>query len=255
MYSRSAAHHRSDALSARYADRFAAHSLLGDDPASILHTTSNLRHRHRGTSLPLAAWDQRTALASHLTPLIGERAQPVAQLLIERFGTLARVLNASPISLTSALAEYPGVVEVICAACELVMSAINERLVGTCVEPTDPALHRYLRTKMLDPQEERMHAIFLDRDGFYLASETIARGTKNRLVIRLRDLMHRALDCGAAGLILAHNHPSGSSQPSDEDVISTERLTAIFSALELELVDHLIVSTAGIYSLRCGRML
>jgi DNA repair protein RadC len=60
---------------------------------------------------------------------------------------------------------------------------------------------------------------------------------------------------GAQGIILAHNHPSGSSEPSKADIDATRRLAGLLEELDLLLVDHLIVGRSEITSMRKGGFL
>lgn len=187
--------------------------------------------------------------------MIGEPAEVVAALLTDRFGTIGRVLSASPEALAATLGEFREAASVICAARELMTFVAREQLVGQAVEPGDKRLLDYLRSELLNPIEERMHALFLDSHGRYLAGDTVAVGSAGKLFLRVRPMMHRALDLGAAGLIVAHNHPSGSCWPSEQDRRSTDFLSTIAQALDLRLVDHLIVASEGIYSMNTGSRL
>lgn len=130
------------------------------------------------------------------------------------------------------------------------MFALRERLIGHPVHSHDPELHDYLRSVLVNAHEERLHAIFLDGRSLFLLGETLTNGEAESVTLRVRKLVHRALDLGSSKLILAHNHPSGSYLPSAQDRLGDRRLSEIVAALDIELVDHLIVSSLGIYSLR-----
>jgi DNA repair protein RadC len=66
----------------------------------------------------------------------------------------------------------------------------------------------------------------------------------------IRSIVADALNLGSAGLLIAHNHPSGLPKPSDEDVEQTRRLERILAPLDIVIADHLIVTRNGSYSLR-----
>ena len=57
---------------------------------------------------------------------------------------------------------------------------------------------------------------------------------------------------GARGLIVAHNHPSGDCRPSRSDILATHRLKEVAIALDIELIDHLILTENAVYSMRAG---
>ena len=64
-----------------------------------------------------------------------------------------------------------------------------------------------------------------------------------------------ALRLDARGIILAHNHPSGECRPSGCDIAATHQLAAVASALDIELIDHLIFTHEAVYSMRAGGLL
>lgn len=100
--------------------------------------------------------------------------------------------------------------------------------------------------------EERFHVIFLDEDRGYLDDCFIASGNAAHLPIRLRDIFSHALKMGSRALIVAHNHPSGDCRPSNSDIQATKRLSEIGRALDIELLDHLILTREKVYSMRAG---
>ncbi len=112
----------------------------------------------------------------------------------------------------------------------------------------------YLQKVLIDAQKpvERCHAIFLDRDRRYLADISIGTGNFCRLSLRMRELFGKALGVGAAGIIVAHNHPSGICRPSRKDIEETHRLADVGRALDIELIDHLIFTERAAYSMRAG---
>lgn len=112
----------------------------------------------------------------------------------------------------------------------------------------------YLRRAVLTGgiRSERFHAIFLDSRRAYLADVSLGIGTSATLTLRMRDLFTRALETGASGLIIAHNHPSGICRPSQGDIDATQRLSEVARALDIELIDHLIFTQTAIYSMRAG---
>ncbi len=125
-------------------------------------------------------------------------------------------------------------------------------MAGTLVDGADPILHRYLRSRLGGGTTERLHVIYGDAARGYLADETIVAGRPTRIEARLRPLIEHALSLGAAGFLLAHNHPSGICRPSADDIVGTRRIREIAAVLELELIDHLIVTRRSIYSMRTG---
>jgi len=112
----------------------------------------------------------------------------------------------------------------------------------------------YIRARLLRPGEKRenIHAIFLDAQRRFLGEAHLPGESIGTFRIRLRDILAKALDCGAEGMIMAHNHPSGYCHPSRQDIEATRKLSKIARALDIELVDHLIITHDSAYSMRLG---
>lgn len=115
----------------------------------------------------------------------------------------------------------------------------------------------HLRNVVLTPPalHERCHAIFVDAARACLGEMAIGMGGSDTLELRMRSLFGEALRLNAAGIILAHNHPSGHCAPSRCDIVATQRLQDIGRALDITLIDHLIFATEAIYSMRAGGFL
>lgn len=115
----------------------------------------------------------------------------------------------------------------------------------------------YLRSVVLPQpaQCERGHAVFLDAHGAWLGDGPCGIGTMSTLQVSIRSLLGEALRLDAAGLILAHSHPSGQCRPSEGDIAATRRLAKVASAMDLALIDHLIFTTDSVFSMRAGGLL
>lgn len=119
------------------------------------------------------------------------------------------------------------------------------------------AMIDYLRGIVLAPPvtHERGHAIFVDADSVWLSDAPCGIGTMSALSLRMRALLGEALRQDAAGIILAHSHPSGHCRPSGCDIAATRRLADVARALDIALIDHLIFTTDAVYSMRAGGLI
>jgi DNA repair protein RadC len=104
-------------------------------------------------------------------------------------------------------------------------------------------------------EEEVLLFIYLDRAGALIGDELIAGGTKCSHSIGYRRLFEKAFRRGAAALVLAHNHPSGSAEPSAQDISSTRALRALAVPMQMQLIDHLIVGARAVFSMRAAGLL
>lgn len=124
-------------------------------------------------------------------------------------------------------------------------------------EQRNAAMIAYLRGILLAPpvRYERSHAIFVDAKRSWLGDAPCGIGTMGVLTLRMRALLGDALRHDAAGIILAHSHPSGHCRPSGCDIAATRRLAEVAGALDIKLVDHLIFTPDAVYSMRAGGLL
>ena len=104
---------------------------------------------------------------------------------------------------------------------------------------------RYLGLRYGRADQEVMGALFLDTRGRLIAEQEIFRGTLFRAAAEPREILKEALRLGAAAMVVFHTHPSGDPDPSLEDLEFTRRTAHAGEALGVELVDHLILGSAG----------
>jgi DNA repair protein RadC len=101
-----------------------------------------------------------------------------------------------------------------------------------------------------DSKKEHFFAFFLDTQNSQIKRELISIGTLNSSLIHPREVFEPAIKHLASHIIIAHNHPSGSLEPSDEDLAVTKRLTDAGRLLGIEVLDHVIVTGSGYASLK-----
>ncbi|HHG73487.1 MAG TPA: JAB domain-containing protein [Persephonella sp.] len=108
-------------------------------------------------------------------------------------------------------------------------------------------VYRYLKWLSKEKQE-KMVALYTNTMNQLLGEEIIAIGSLNILNLKPRDIFIPALRYNSYGIILAHNHPEGSSEPSKEDINFTENIKKLSIQLGFELLDHIIIGKKGFYS-------
>lgn len=193
---------------------------------------------------------RRTAIGAALAPIAGERAEAVAERVIAGFGSLSGFLAASPEALDEKLGGDAWVGRAVLAARALIAGGQRETLRQSAVDPASPALRTYLATLLSGKRHEVLHVIFADRARAYIADETLASGGRGALQTRFRALFHRAFELGANTVVLAHNHPSGDPSPSSADILATREFVRLAAALDLTLLDHLVVARGEVTSMR-----
>lgn len=186
--------------------------------------------------------------------LFGARARgdmkPLAKKLLERFGSLSKVFTAEP----EVLAQVPGMGRASIAALKIVVEAAErlareEAMAGDVISSWDKLL-AYCRQTMAHQKIEQFRLLFLDKRNCLIADEVQQQGTIDHTPVYTREVVKRALELGAAALILVHNHPSGDPQPSAADIAMTEELRSAAEKLGIVIHDHLVIGRAGHASFR-----
>lgn len=180
----------------------------------------------------------------------GPRAQGLGALalareLLERFGSLAGVLAASAAELLSIRGIGPGKAASLLAVRE-VSVRLSKNAVALPVVAGSVSAYRLFADLAWESQEV-VAAAFLDVRNRVLAQREIFRGTLAGAQARPREILREALRVNAAKILVAHNHPSGSSEPSEEDGRFTAQLEWAACNVGLELIDHLVIGAGDSY--------
>jgi DNA repair protein RadC len=197
------------------------------------------------------------ALADHevveyllMTAIPRRDVKPLARSLIQRFVGLAGIFNAD----AKALALHPGMGETSAAALKVVLLAAR-RLARTEAKSQPvlaswQALIDYLTIDMAHLTVERVRVLYLNSANILIHDEHMGDGGLDQASIDPRTVIRRGLDLGAAALILVHNHPSGSAEPSRADIQLTNRIAEAGRLLGIAVHDHVIISRTGHVSLK-----
>ena len=167
---------------------------------------------------------------------------PIAHALLDRFGSLSQVLDAS----TDKLMEVKGIgihaATLIRLAKDVGRAYDISRARQETVLPTIEQCGEYLKSFFRGRRFETVFLLSLDAKLKVLACREVGEGSVNYASVPVRRVVEMALEAGASSVVLAHNHPSGIALPSGEDIQTTRRLAAALSAVEIVLVDHIIVA-------------
>ena len=166
----------------------------------------------------------------------------MAHALLNRFGSLSAVLEASPPELQA----VSGIGDNAAALLGLIPAVSRRYMLDKTpsAEPVDTpaAAGRYFLPRFMYETEEVVYALLLDARKQPICCREMSRGTVNAAEINARRLAELALERHASAVILSHNHLSGVALPSAEDEISTAQLRRALSLLGVELSDHIIVA-------------
>lgn len=99
-----------------------------------------------------------------------------------------------------------------------------------------------------DKKQEYFYTIYVDIKGKYIDKKCLFIGTINTSVVHPREIFKEAYLLSASGIICIHNHPSGDSTPSKEDVLITKRIREISIIHGINFIDHIIIGNDNYYS-------
>jgi DNA repair protein RadC len=171
-----------------------------------------------------------------------------ARMAIKSLGGLREVLSAD----AQTLATIPGLGEKNTIALRLIRDTANRflrsKIVGRSFLENPREIFDFLYHRLRDRKVEVLTIIFLNSQNEILRVEEPFPGLPTQSLADIRVILRRAMELDAAGLVLAHNHPSGYVDPSEPDCLLTEKFTTAADALGINLVDHLIIGDNRYYS-------
>lgn len=167
---------------------------------------------------------------------------PLAHRLLDRFGSLAQVLEAP----TEELEKEPGVGDHVSTLLSLIRDISRYYMVnrsGPCrILNTTHACGDYLVPYFVGRRDETVFLLCLDSKCKAICCKEVGRGSVNSASVSVRKIVETALAANATSVVMAHNHPSGFAYPSPEDVLTTKRVAVALDAVGVLLADHVVVA-------------
>jgi DNA repair protein RadC len=208
-----------------------------------IHAGHRKRLRQRFLEEGLDNFDEINALELLLFYCIPQKdTNPIAHDLLDRFGSLPQVLEATPEELMS----VDGISEYSVTFLKLITAAgryyqVKRAETGEILR-TISQCGNYLVPRFYGRENETVFLLCLDAKCKVLGCKLVGEGSVNSANIPIRRVVEIALNSNATTVILAHNHPSGLALPSDEDVETTIRVAKAMEAVEITLADHIVVA-------------
>ena len=172
-----------------------------------------------------------------------------ARAALAQLGSLPAVLDASPVQLQQIKGIGPKNIFALRFIQGVARRYLRQRIVGKRYVHSAREVADYLIHTMRGLQHEVFTVVFLDASHAIIDSAVVAEGTVTVNTVYPRELVKAALARNAAALVIAHNHPSGSLTPSQQDEDLTRSLHLICSFMHITLLDHLIIGAGNqVYS-------
>jgi DNA repair protein RadC len=180
---------------------------------------------------------------------VGIAGKPVLQIaarLLREHGGLDGLAGASVLSLRRRGLKDAKAATIL-AAVEMGRRVARPRMHARLPLDRPAEVVRYLGLRYQLHNQEVMGAVFLDARHRWLGDRDFFRGTLHRATVEPRQILKEALLREAAGIVLFHTHPSGDPTPSSEDLLFTRRMATAAAAVGVDLLDHLIIGTSGLW--------
>ena len=167
---------------------------------------------------------------------------PIAHALLDRFGSLAQVMEAP----VEELEKVQGIGHNAAVFLSLVTAAgryyqINSAMRNVMINSVEEC-GKYLLPFFYGKRNEIVYLLCLDAKCKVLCCKEIGEGSVNSAGVPIRRIVEMALAANATTVVLAHNHPSGLAVPSEADILTTRRIAAALATVEIGLIDHIVVA-------------
>lgn len=178
----------------------------------------------------------------------GKSAVELARDMVVHFGSLHALFGASLAEFSKVhglgAAKYAQLQAVI----ELARRTIEEQLESGCPLNSPQSVKHYLRLIFSSKTHESFLVLFLDVKNRLIGSKEMFRGTLTHTSVYPREVVKEALACNAASVMLAHNHPSGTPEPSESDLLLTRALSLALALVDVRILDHFVVAGHQVHS-------
>jgi DNA repair protein RadC len=202
------------------------------------------RPRERLRKLGAAALSDAELLAIFLRVGVpGKSAVDLARDLLRAFdGDLARLAAAPPERLMDHSGMGPAKASQLAACLELARRALRGEMAERNLLASPAAVRQWLRLQLAALEHEVFAALWLDAQNRLIEYDELFRGTLTQTSVYPREVVKRALARNAAGVLFAHNHPSGVAEPSRADEALTQALKQALQLVDVKVLDHFVVA-------------
>lgn len=181
--------------------------------------------------------------------------KPLAKDLFAKYGSFNKLMHLDDLKLNEFKPYSKQISYCLTVLREIFKRSLKEKIDKKNSLSTWPDLLTYLKNTMGHKNIEEFRVIFLNSQNIILADEAVSFGTIDQVVVYNREVISRAIFHNAKSIILVHNHPGGCSKPSKSDLILTKNLQDLCRGLNINLFDHIIVSSTNVYSFKSNNII
>ena len=222
--------------------------MIKDKDLQSLQCGHRTRLRKKFLDGQLAEYEILELLLTYAIPRCDVR--PLARRLYNKYGNIHRLLSAP----SESLIENDGVKENTAVLLKLIynikLSEYKQVLTEQPIFHNTEKLINYCKMLLSDKPIEEFHVFYLDNKFALILDDLHSSGTVNWTAVYIREIVKKALDLNARSIVLLHNHPSGDTSFSSQDIQMTQELESALNKLDIGLYDHFLVSGNVFYSAR-----
>lgn len=175
----------------------------------------------------------------------------IARNLIDTFGSIGKVFSSELYNLKSIKGlNNDSIITILCIKEALTRMSRETITKSPIILNNKKALIDYLRVSIGHVGDKECLQVIYMNQKHRIISESVEHGTLNQVVIYPREIIKHALATGSYSIVIAHNHTSDDPSPSYQDTYETLRLFKVCSILNMELVDHIIITPGSYFSFR-----
>ena len=178
---------------------------------------------------------------------------PIAHALVDRYGSLSAVLTAPVEDLKKVEGIGDSAAILLRLAPQVYQKAQLAEYERDLPMSSVTAVGKYAVDRFIGERNEVIYQLCLDQKAKLLACKRLGEGGVNSADLDIRKMMEHVIATGASAVILAHNHPSGVAEPSDEDWAANRQARAALKTIRVPLIDHIVVADGDFVSMRQTR--
>ncbi len=180
--------------------------------------------------------------------------KPLAKKMLQSFGSLQSVLEASPqeIMSTCNVTENVAILfSLMLQTYEVYLDCDDKKIIFK----NPDVVYRYLRKFFINKKHEHFYMVCLDQNKKLINTHLISEGSTTEIQVYIRNIFEIAIKTEAVNVILVHNHPSGECLPSKSDILTTDQIINHLELISVKVLDHMIITKDNYYSFAKNKIL
>ncbi len=187
--------------------------------------------------------------------LVRKDTKTTAKKLIDHFGSITDVMNASVNELTKINGVSGRTAVMLKLVRESSVFMMKDKILKRYYVRSSQDVYSYLKHYYKGEKVETFLIIFLNTRNMIISVDPLFRGTVNEAKVYLRTIVEKSLQNGASAIIAVHNHPSGSIELSQEDIRLTKKLKETLRLIDVRMLDHIIVADNEMVSMNDSKLM